>query len=78
MGGSDGRKFSTYDKYNDLYTPTNCAESVGGGWWFPSSDDCGESWFTGKMDEQHSGGIKFGSVHYKEVTMKIQPVFSQP
>ena len=82
----NGKAFSTYDDDLDAVSSKNCAATVGGGWWFYPNSYCGNTWLTGKMDDDlisaKSGGISYGSsnnyVGYKEVTMKVRPAFEQP
>ncbi|KAH8349874.1 hypothetical protein KR084_008560, partial [Drosophila pseudotakahashii] len=76
------KKFSTFDRDNDLVN-RNCAQSHGGGWWFA---ECGYSSLNGKyyddgrVHENGVYGIHWGSAHgynYKisltSTEMKIRP-----
>jgi len=44
FGSHDGRRFTTYDRDNDLRTDINCAAFNGGGFWYVGNTACASSY----------------------------------
>lgn len=73
-----GMSFSTYDRDNDAYLGTNCAEKHHGAWWYK---DC----YAMNLNGQYEGGKYTGMLLYnwdtsstdhflRKSEMKIRPV----